>query len=197
MKSLIVIMAVVFGAYFLFFNEAVVKYSAAEKLTEIPLLEPSQEKSFSFKGYKITSLADFTVKARVLSYKRYSSGKEAELSPIDLALGWGPMAADKNVDEISVSQRGRWYFWKCSKFPIPRNIIETHSCNMHIIPANNKVLKKLDDIQRGHVVNLKGYLIEARQDDGWKWRSSMSRSDKGNHACEVFYVTKAVIVRPK
>ena len=44
---------------------------------------------FQFGEYKITPLADFQLIAKVLSEKHYRSGREAELSPVDLALRLG------------------------------------------------------------------------------------------------------------
>jgi hypothetical protein len=43
---------------------------------------------FDFKNYQITPLASFVIKAKVLSKNSYMLGRESDLSPIDLALGW-------------------------------------------------------------------------------------------------------------
>ena len=59
---------------------------------------------------------------------------------------------------------------------------------MHLIPASRSVAKQLRAIRPGHIVRLSGYLVEARRDDGWRWRSSTSRTDTGGGACEVVYV---------
>src|SRR5660397_42121 len=42
--------------------------------------------------YDLIVLADFDIEARVLSKTLYHSGREADLSPVDLALGWGAMS---------------------------------------------------------------------------------------------------------
>ncbi len=88
-------------------------------------------------GYQITPLADFHVEARVLSAEHYWMDHEADLAPVDLALGWGPMSDEAVLDKITISQSNRFYFWRLESFPIPREDIETHSANMHMIPANN------------------------------------------------------------
>ena len=41
------------------------------------------------KGYEIKPQADFIVEARVLSREKYYMDASSELSPLDLALGWG------------------------------------------------------------------------------------------------------------
>ena len=51
-----------------------------------------QRPAFAHGDYELTPLADFEVEARVLSVENYSMDGGARLSPIDFALGWGPMA---------------------------------------------------------------------------------------------------------
>jgi hypothetical protein len=38
------------------------------------------------------------------------------------------------------------------------------------------------------MVSLSGYLVEINGANNWRWRSSLSRTDTGQGACEVFYV---------
>lgn len=144
--------------------------------------------AFSLNGYELTPRADFRITARVLGRKEYSSGRESELSPLDLALGWGPMSDDAVLDRISISQSNRFFFWRTPEFPIPRREIERHASNMHMIPADETVADRLDDVDVGDVVTLKGKLVDVRADDGWKWRTSLTRDDTGKGACELFYV---------
>lgn len=144
--------------------------------------------------YRITPLAEFQIRAKVLGRESYFSGREADISPLDLALGWGRMSDEDILEGIDISQSGRWYRWRSEAFPIPRREIETHSANMHLIPADEIVEDTLDDIREGQVVELKGYLVRADASDGWRWVSSLSRDDTGARACELVYVERARIV---
>lgn len=139
-------------------------------------------------GYRIIPLADFSIEARVLSTKHYSIGREASLSPVDLALGWGRMSDEAVLARIDISQSGRFYFWRTENFPIPRREIETHSANMHMVPADKYIERKLEMIRPGQIVTFSGQLIEAQASDGWRWRSSLTREDTGNGACELVLV---------
>jgi len=141
-------------------------------------------------GYQIQALARFQLEARVLGVERYRFDRGAELSPIDLALGWGRMSDTAVLDRITISQSGRSYYWRTPQFPIPRREIEASSANMHLVPANEAVARQLSGVRRGHVVRLGGYLIEARGADGWRWRSSLTRTDTGNGACELIWVER-------
>ena len=141
-------------------------------------------------GYRIVPLEKFDFQARVLSTEHYSMDRESQLAPVDLALGWGPMADPNVLAKISISQSNRFYYWHVDEFPIPRRDIEIHSANMHMVPASADVERALKSIQPGQAVTFSGYLIEVRAPDGWHWRSSLTREDTGNGACELVWVER-------
>lgn len=152
--------------------------------------------SFEHENYKVTPLADFTMRAKVLSREDYMLDRESELSPIDLALGWQQMSDESVLSDIEISQSGRWYRWRVKQFPIPRRAIETQSANMHMVPADDIIASKLDDVVAGQIISLEGQLIKAEATDGWRWQSSLSREDTGANACELIYVTDLHIIAP-
>jgi hypothetical protein len=161
--------------------------------------QPRQEKianpePFDFRGYRIIPLATFEIEARVLSRERYRFGREADLSPIDLALGWGPMSAQQVIDQLDISQGGRYYRWRTDRLPLPAHVISKHSANMHIIPAADPIEDELMKIRKGHIVRLGGYLIHASAPDGWYWRSSLTRTDTGGGACEIVLVNRIAVL---
>lgn len=142
--------------------------------------------------YTIRDLESYQGEFRILSREEYSLGTEAQFSPVDFAVGWGPMAQPENYSKVSVSQSNRWYHWQTDAAPIPLRDIETHSANMHIIPANAAIAKQIQGIKKGDMVYLKGALVEIERKDGWKWRSSLSREDTGAGACEVMRVDQVL-----
>lgn len=145
--------------------------------------------AFDVNGLAVRPLAEYAVTARVLSIERYHSGRESSLSPVDFALGWGRMSDPAVVSRLSISQSGRWYHWRYSgEPPIPHREIEVSSANVHLVPASKEVARALARAQTGSIVSLRGYLIEAQGSDGWSWRSSLSRDDTGNGACEIMFV---------
>ncbi len=147
--------------------------------------------AFARDGYRITPLAEFEIKARVLSKTRYRLDREAELAPIDLALGWGPMSDSSVLDRIEISQSNRFFYWRVTEFPIPRREIERNAANMHLIPADAAVEAALKSVRAGQVVALTGYLVRVDASDGWHWKSSLRRDDTGNGACELIWVESA------
>jgi len=139
-------------------------------------------------GYTLEPLARFEVEARVLGREQYRTDRESKLAPVDLALGWGRMSDSAVLKKVSVSQSNRFYFWRVDEFPIPQDEIVASSGNMHMIAANAAIEKRLRNIRPGQLVSLSGYLVEASAPDGWRWRSSLSRTDTGFGACELVWV---------
>lgn len=148
----------------------------------------------SYKEYIIKPQAAFEIKALVLSAHRYYWERGAELVPVDLALGWGPMSDGDILKDIAISQGNRWYFFSYQKAPIPHSDIISHSGNMHLIPSTDEVAKEIGRAHKGSVVEFKGYLVNVSAADGWHWNTSQSRTDTGGGSCEVVWVEEFKII---
>jgi len=144
--------------------------------------------SLDYPGYTFSNTEVYSLEARVLSREDYRMGREADLSPTDLALGWGRMSDPVVAGEFEVSQSNRWYYWRADQLPIPRSEIVANSANVHIVPANESVADTLSQVSTDDHVRLTGMLVDIRADDGWRWTSSRSRSDTGSGSCELMLV---------
>jgi hypothetical protein len=138
----------------------------------------------------VVPLAHFSLEARVLSTERYRFDNFADLSPIDVALGWGPMSDQRILDHLDIGQGSRCYlmFPHDGKPPLPMAALLASSSNMHMLPSNDDVKDQLLSLRRGNIVELKGYLVGIQEDRRWTWVSSASRTDTGNGACEIVWV---------
>lgn len=197
LRSTLIFSIVVFGLLFSYKKHKALKndqqhqhiiLSSYDFKDEPEQVETTVER-FDFKGYQIKPLANFLIRARILSRENYRFDKGAELASIDLALGWKRMADPAVYETLGISQRSRWYhyYWK-QQPPIPQDEIKDTSANMHLISADKAVENVLDQAKAGQFIKLKGLLVEASKDNGWKWRSSLSRSDSGDGACELVFV---------
>ena len=138
---------------------------------------------------RIQALAGFSLQARVLGRKAYPHGAEARFSPLDLALGWGPMSDSAVLDQLHITQFGRWYLYRWQGTPpLPPAQIRDHSANMHMIPGDQAIATALSRVRQDQVIRLHGWLVNVETADPWRWRSSLTRSDSGAGACEVVYV---------
>jgi hypothetical protein len=150
---------------------------------------PASLSPFRLAVAQLQPLAGFSVDARVLSREDYHVGRESTLSPTDLALGWKRMRDDDVLSRLSISQSSRWYHYRWNgEAPIPPAEIARSSANMHMIPSSATVADALHRVRAGDHVRVDGWLIEADEPDGWRWRSSLTRDDVGDGACEVVYV---------
>jgi len=176
--------------YYYWQNDQPIKHEGKGQITkEQPRQTPSSAAEFKFKEeYTVQPLADFDITARVLSKKKYWSGEESELAPVDLAMGWGPMSDDNVLSKLEISQRNRWFYWRCDSYPIPRDQIEHNAANMHLIAADESIEKAIKGVKTGNLVHFSGNLVIVTKSDGWKWQSSLSRDDTGNGSCEVVFV---------
>ncbi|MDH7515360.1 MAG: hypothetical protein QHI48_05775 [Bacteroidota bacterium] len=168
--------------------EPAVRHEAGILCPAEPVQEPpTGRRPFVHDGYRITPLASYRLQALVLARKEY--GDEAsELSPMDLALGWGAMSNQAVIDLLDIRQSNRFYMWGARRLPISALEISSHSANVHIIPANDRVRDELGRVVRGSVVAMNGCLVEVTGPRGFRWRSSLRRDDTGNGSCELFFV---------
>lgn len=150
---------------------------------------PASLAPFRLRAATLQPLAGFSVEARVLSREDYHHGREADLSPTDLALGWQRMREDAVLSRLQVSQSARWYDYRWQgNPPLPPDEIARSSANMHMVPADATAAAALRSVRAGDRVRIDGWLVEAVAGDGWRWRSSLSREDSGEGACELVYV---------
>lgn len=138
----------------------------------------------------LTPVAGFSVDARVLSRLEYRIGRESDLSPVDLAVGWGPMRETRVLDQLEIDQGARFYTyrWRQPLVGVTPEDIANASANMHLIPADTAVARALSRLEPGTRVRLDGWLVNADAADGWHWRTSTTRADTGAGACELVYV---------
>jgi hypothetical protein len=100
------------------------------------------------------------------------------------------MSVASVINDLSISQSGRWYEYSyAGEPPLEPAEIASHSANTHCLPATNEVREKLLAVKRHQLVTMEGYLVEVTGADGYHWRSSLSRTDTGGGACEVFWIT--------
>jgi len=129
-----------------------------------------------------------------VSKAKYFKGWEAKISRYDFALVWGKLAEPGMKKYIKYNQWGRFYFfrykWNC---PVSKEYIFTHSSNHHLIAANKNILRALMKVRKNKLVKLGGYLVDVSgtyRGRKVNWKSSRSRNDTGDGACEILFVKK-------
>jgi hypothetical protein len=193
-KGLIALAILTLVLIYFFYPETVVTYPAGVTAPDQPKqIIINVIKKWELDQFYFKALAEYQIKARVLSRNNFSIGKESEISPFDLALGWGPMSDQSVIDKIDISQSSRWYRWKADVLPIPAREISLNSANVHIIPKDETMKDKFDNVYSGSLIEMKGYLVEITTTDGWRWKSSLKRDDTAGGSCELFWVEDLVV----
>ena len=168
--------------------------------------EPVQEETTgsttkTVDGYNVTITYKYTyeIEALVVHTKAYDGSSFADkMSPLDAALAWGKVAQYNKKIDFNWSQSGRWYSWHVDDVSVLAPVggtsyVNEHSANTHLLPSSSTVKDKVKKIRRGDHIRLKGYLVdvdaEKSNGDTYWWHSSTTRTDTGDGACEVMYVT--------
>lgn len=139
------------------------------------------------KDQSISVLQPFQGNFRILGSKVYQNDEQAKFSPIDYAVSWGLFAKPEIARHISVKQYDRYLNWKIPKLPVPAEQAMQMVSNMHIIPANPEIAQQIKQVKRGDLVYLKGDLVEIK-DKNLVWKSSLTPTNTGDGACELFRV---------
>jgi hypothetical protein len=191
MKTFFVLLVVALAVLVYRYSHRPITYPAGVLIDS----EPAQvtigdgEQAIEHGEYHLKPLARFSLDARILHRKVYDYDRSAKLVPVDLALGWGLMSDQAVLDKIKISQSMRFYWYEYqTPPPIPKDQIISHSTNLHVIPATPPIASFCKSLRQGELVHFDGELVEATGPEIGTWRSSLSRTDTGNGACELMLV---------
>jgi hypothetical protein len=186
-KPLLAIVACCFGIAGLLSGRAL-EQPPGVLVTSEPQQRPTRAAAFSLGEFEVTPAASYDIEARVLSTEQYHVGTDAELSPIDFAVGWGPMSDSAVLEHFRVAQGGRFFSIYPDAQAIDLATALSGAANMHLIPATDRLRQQLEHTRVGSVVRLRGQLVNITGPNGYHWNTSLTRADTGAGACEVFYV---------
>lgn len=148
----------------------------------------------------ISFIASYDIQGRVVDVQNYFEyTTQNKLSPRDIGIVWGNLVKDSYNEKITWSSSGnRFLNWHVNDGAWlssigGRSYINLHFSNNHLIPSNDDIKLLIKKIKKDDFIQIKGYLVNVNYttDNGGYvyWNSSTSRSDTGNGACEVIYVT--------
>lgn len=119
-----------------------------------------------------------------------------EVMPLDVALAWGPLGNPDILETMSFHLARRYVSARWDgEMPLANDVVMQHLSNHHLVFSSEALRAQLEDVEPGELLELEGHLVDI--DLGHrKVRTSLSRKDKGNGACEVLFVERAVRSRP-
>lgn len=122
---------------------------------------PPSTALWSAGDYVLIPRQAFSVEAQVLAIQPYTD-RDSGLSPLDMAVGWGPMSNPRNLSSIELIQEGRAL--RAEGLPIGEAEFHEHCWNLAIIPANRAIEDMLDNFLRvGNLVELRGQIVDVER----------------------------------
>jgi hypothetical protein len=147
--------------------------------------------TFDARGVTFVERAHYDITARLLRKERYHIDGAADIAPWDLAVGWGPMSDSKVLDNLDITQMGRFFYWRMrdpEHSALTMHDLIVSAGQIHAIPANDAVMAALERMRRGQIITLHGYLVDVHGPHGTRWNTSMTREDTGDGACEIMWI---------
>lgn len=209
--SVFLVLLIAFGVFVFSLFNVKKNYAYVASFVHLPdpvQVETSGEIVKSVGGYEISYelKASYTITGLVVEkYYYFPSKIENRISRFDLGIVWGPLLAENLKEYMTFKNNGnRFLQYKYSnalaqKLGGKGAVINSLS-NNHMIHADETVLKYLRNVKEGDYIKVEGYLVYVTmksQNNTVHWDSSLSRTDHGDGACEVIYVTNITWLKLK
>lgn len=181
-----------------------------EELYQDPIQIETSEPPFEIKKeeitYTITPLYSYEIYGMITTYNRstswfdyYHEKWKDFLNVKDLCVIWG----DNIRTEVYKSMKFKSGSFTCyAKFKsnttqdIWSKFRNDNLSNNHLLTDNEEINEMIMKAEKGDQVYIKGYLVSYSHSNGSFYRgSSISRTDKGDKACETIYVTDFKILK--
>lgn len=183
------------GGVYYYWTTRPVEHGPGVVAPETPVQETTYNVDrLNYKGIDINPRAKIKLEARVLSIKNYYFDKFSELIPTDVVFGWGPMSDERNLNSLMVRQSERSFYWEMTEPPIKQQKMWEHAANMHLIGPTQEIRDKISSLRKGQIVEIEGYLVNAKSPKGWKLKSSLRRDDIGDDSSELVWINSLTIL---
>ena len=134
--------------------------------------------------------ARYTITAYALITDNTMKDAWSDVARLDIAFGWGPVAAPAVLRRLRFHLKRRYVSVRWGQtLPLGPQQVMNNLSNHHLIASGPEVAAELAKIRPGDLVTLEGDLVDLTVGDR-VLRTSLSRTDVGNGACEVLYVER-------
>ncbi|MFH2105301.1 MAG: hypothetical protein ABII72_03620 [Parcubacteria group bacterium] len=189
------------------------KLPVSEQIDERLYQEPQQTetevkpfpKQIGEVDYSIKPLFNYELHGLVVSFHNaeswwdyYHQEWNDFLNVKDLCVVWGENIKSGVYQEMKF-ESGSWTCY--AEFKSGTNKVtwdkfqNSQLSNNHLLAGEEDINRKIMKAQTGDQVHFKGYLAEYSHSSGFERGSSISRTDRGNGACETVYVTDFEIIK--
>jgi hypothetical protein len=143
--------------------------------------------------HQVIPLYDYTIAGMVVSgghSETLSDYYQDKLNVMDVGLIWGDNLNSDIYRNIKFHTNGIRLFWKEKNREAPGKLNPDQVSNNHLLCTDPVLKKRIKRLYRGDVVLIEGFLASY----GGR-KSSTTRSDSGDGACEVIWVDRLSLLR--
>jgi hypothetical protein len=153
--------------------------------------------------YTVTPLFNYELWGMVVSYHHSASFVDIShrqwnefINVKDICVIWGKNVETGVYERMTFRNRDFTCFYRYPDRETGRLFTENCLSNNHLLPADPIVEEAVLSARKGDQVHFKGWLVSYGQKGApYSRGSSTVRTDRGNGACEVVYVTEFEILR--
>jgi len=116
------------------------------------------------------------------------------LNTKDICVIWGKNVINPHLKDLRFSHGDWTCYVKTSSDEAWTSFRWDQLSNNHLLPENSEIEAKIKAAHIGDEIHLKGQLVNYSINHGAKRRSSITRDDKENGACEIIYVNEFQIL---
>jgi hypothetical protein len=167
-----------------------------EELHNDPIQTPTSAKPFDFtyrgKTYMVTPVADYELWGLVVTHNDITGitdithdANSVDLK--DLCVVWGSNLNNGDYREVKYSSGDFTCYWSYRR---PMNFRFDEIANNHLLSDSAAVRARIRHAEIGDQIHFKGMLVNYSPTANPQWvrKTSTTRKDTGNHACEVVFV---------
>lgn len=170
------------------------------ELFQEPVQTETEKEPFSIEyrgeSYYIEPQYEYELWGLVVSHNDISSWSDwyhdsDSFDTKDLCVIWGENLRSEDYREVEY-ESGSWtcYFTYGSDIDFSGDQLS----NNHLITDDERIRELIQSVHVGDQIHFRGQLVNYSYADGFTRKSSTSRTDSGNHACEVVFVEEIEVL---
>ncbi len=175
-------------------------------VSEVPQQEEIDESPYKFKyrgsDYIIQPVADYTLTGLVVSHNDISAfadiyHTEDSVDFRDLCVIWGENATSAAYLSMKFWSEPFSCWAKASDMSTHQAFKYNDLSNNHLLSESSRVIEEIQSVRAGDQVKIEGRLVNYfdRDNTSSVRKTSVSRDDTGNGACEIVMVDRVVVLK--
>lgn len=166
-----------------------INHGPGKMAKEEPVIEKlTWQEPFTFKGATFTPKRVIEGEVRILKRKRYFFDSFSKYSPVDAMVGWNELSDNRNLDYIFYTLGDRSSNLDLTRPPLPVPKIYGESDLWHFIPSTSEIDTKLKSLRNGHIIKVKGLLVDISNDSDFTFTTETTFTELSNKEGFVIWV---------